>query len=151
MGVWFQVESGARAPIYAQIVAQVEQAIARGELRVGDRLPPVRRLAEELVVNPNTVAKAYRQMERDGLVVTRTGAGTFVSDPALREVDARDLNLLAERMDVIIGRGMGLGMEPEELAQLFRQRLARFRPEAEEGARGSSLPDPSGGEDDGDG
>ena len=109
----------------------------------------MRRLAEELVVNPNTVAKAYGQMERDGLVVTRQGAGTFVSDPALREVDARDLNLLIERMDVIIGRGLTLGMGPEELTELFRQRLSRFG-HADEGETGASSASKAGpGTDDG--
>jgi len=126
MGLWFQVTPGSDQPIYAQIVAQVEGAVARGELRPGDRLPPVRRLAEDLVVNPNTVAKAYRQMELSGLVVTGRGAGTTVADPALRDVQARDLALLTERLDTVIGRALALGMDAEAVRKLFDERLKGF-------------------------
>ncbi len=135
MGIWVQISTGSSQPIYAQIVTQVEAAVARRELQPGDKLPPVRRLAEELVVNPNTVAKAYSLMEQAGLVATRKGAGTFVRDPKLRTPDARDLNHLTERMDTLISRGASLGLEPHALRDLFRDRLARFentRKETEE-------------------
>ena len=125
MGIWIQISSSG-APIYAQIVAQVESAVARGELKPGDKIPPVRKLAEELVVNPNTVAKAYRQMEQMGLVETRKGAGTFILDPKLRKADARDLARLAEQIDAVIGHGMSLGMTEKELRELFEQRLSTF-------------------------
>jgi len=127
MGLWIQIEPGSSQPIYAQIVAQVEQAVATGELQPGDRLPPVRGLAEELVVNPNTVAKAYSLMEQGGLVATRKGSGTFVADPATRSADARDLNQLGTRMDTIISRGLSLGLDDTALRNMFRERLARFR------------------------
>ena len=126
MGIWIQIAPGTDQPIYAQIVAQIEAAVAKGDLRPGDRLPTVRQLAEELVLNPNTVAKAYRLMEMSGLVATRKGAGTFVSDPALRQTDARDLNLLGERLDTVIGRALSLGLTPEQLRELFERRLAQF-------------------------
>jgi GntR family transcriptional regulator len=125
MGIFIQISSSG-APIYAQIVAQVESAVARGELKPGDKIPPVRKLAEELVVNPNTVAKSYRQMEQMGLVETRKGAGTFVLDPKSRAVESRDLDRLAEQIDTVIGRGMSLGMSERELRELFEQRLSTF-------------------------
>lgn len=125
MGIWIQISSSG-APIYAQIVAQVESAVARDELRSGDKIPPVRKLAEELVVNPNTVAKAYRQMEQMGLVETRKGAGTFILDPSLRTAGTRDLQQLAEQIDAVIGRGMSLGMTEQELRALFEERLSTF-------------------------
>ena len=131
MGIWFQVTPGSEQPIYAQIVAQVEGAVARGELRPGDRLPPVRRLAEDLVVNPNTVAKAYRQMEMSGLIVTGRGAGSAIADPALRDVKARDLGLLTERLDTVIGRALALGMDVEAVRQLFGERLKGFTEDRE--------------------
>jgi GntR family transcriptional regulator len=131
MGIWFQVTPGSEQPIYAQIVAQVEGAIARGELRPGDRLPPVRRLAEDLVVNPNTVAKAYRQMELSGLIVTGRGAGTTIADPTLREMKARDLSLLTERLDTAIGRALALGLDAEAVRALFEERLKRFTEDRE--------------------
>jgi GntR family transcriptional regulator len=131
MAIWFQVTPGSEQPIYAQIVAQVEAAVARGELRPGDRLPPVRRLAEDLVVNPNTVAKAYRQMELSGLIVTGRGAGSTVADPALRDIRARDLALLGERLDSVIGRALALGLDAEAVRKLFEERLKRFTEDRE--------------------
>jgi len=126
MGIWIQISTGSSQPIYAQIVAQVESAVARRELQPGDKLPPVRRLAEELVVNPNTVAKAYSLMEQAGLVTTRQGAGTFVADPSLRAPDARDLHHLTERIDTLISRAISLGLSSKALRDLFGDRLTRF-------------------------
>jgi GntR family transcriptional regulator len=126
MGLWIQISAGSNEPIYNQIAEQVGQAIARGQLSAGDRLPPVRKLAAELVINPNTVARAYEVLERAGLVTTKTGSGTFVSDPKLRSGSAADMNMLAERMDTIIGQGLNLGFENKELLALFRRRLGKF-------------------------
>jgi DNA-binding transcriptional regulator YhcF (GntR family) len=67
-------------PIYLQIIESFQRAIARGELRAGDRVPAVRELAGRLVVNPNTIQRAYQELERDGLFVTRRGLGTFVAE-----------------------------------------------------------------------
>jgi len=126
MGLWIQISAGSNEPIYSQIAEQVGQAIARGQLSVGDRLPPVRKLAAELVINPNTVARAYEVLERSGLLTTKTGSGTFVSDPKLRSGSAADMNMLTERMDTIIGQGLNLGFENKKLLALFRRRLGRF-------------------------
>ena len=124
--LWVQISPGSGEPIYRQIVEQIGEAIARGELASGDKLPAVRKLAAELVVNPNTVARAYSCLEQTGLVVTKTGSGTFVSDPKLRKSDAADMNILTERMDGLIARGLNLGVEASDLAGLFERRLARF-------------------------
>ena len=126
MTLWIQISSGASEPIYEQIVAQVGRAVAGGELSVGDKLPPVRRLASELVINPNTVAKAYNILERQGLVSSKTGSGTFVADPALRHTDAAQVNILAERIDNVIAQGLNLGLGPPELRKMFDARLSRF-------------------------
>lgn len=71
-------------PIYLQIIHQVKYLVASGRLSAGDELPPIRTLAEQLLVNPNTVARAYRELEAAGVVVTRHGAGTHVSDAESR-------------------------------------------------------------------
>jgi len=126
MGMWIQILPGSDEPIYIQVAEQISQAIARGELTSGDKLPAVRKLASEIVINPNTVARAYSRLERAGLVTTKTGAGTFVSDPQLRKGDAADINMLAERMDTIITRGLNLGMESRQLTALFENRLKKF-------------------------
>jgi GntR family transcriptional regulator len=126
MTLWIQISSGSEKPIYQQIVEQVSEAVARGVLRVGDKLPAVRALASELVINPNTVARAYTILERDGLVTTKTGSGTFVSDPKLRSGDAAEINLLAERMDTLIARAVNLGLDRSALLTLFEKRVEKF-------------------------
>ena len=126
MGLWIQILPGSGDPIYIQIVEQISEAIAKGELGVADRLPAVRKLASELVINPNTVARAYNCLEQVGLVISKTGSGTFVSDPKLRSSDAADMNLLGERMDTIITRGLNLGLKEQALIAMFKDRINRF-------------------------
>ena len=87
----FRINPQSGVPMYLQLIEQVRHAIELGALRSGDQLPGMRRLAEQLVMNPNTVAKAYREMEHAGLIVLRHGAGAFVAEttdgnrPAVRE------------------------------------------------------------------
>ena len=126
MALWIQISPGSGEPIYVQVFEQIGEAIARGELSSGDKLPAVRKLAAELVINPNTVARAYSRLEQAGLVTTKTGSGTFISDPKLRKSDAADINILTERMDTLIARGLNLGLEARDLRDLFEGRLARF-------------------------
>jgi len=126
MAMWIQILPGSDEPIYLQVAEQISRAIAKGDLVSGDKLPAVRKLASELVINPNTVARAYTQLEQAGLVVTKTGSGTFISDPRLRRSDAADINAVAERMDTLITRALNLGIEAQDLTELFGSRLARF-------------------------
>ncbi len=126
MALWIQILPGSREPIYVQVAEQISKAIARGELASGDKLPAVRKLAAELVINPNTVARAYSRLEQAGLLTTKTGSGTFVADPKLRITDAADINMLTERMDTLITRGLNLGLKAQDLISLFESRLAKF-------------------------
>jgi len=133
MALWIQISPGSNEPIYAQIVAQISQAIAKKELSPGDKLPAVRKLAAELVINPNTAAKAYTVLEQQGLVTTKTGAGTFVTDPKLRNRDPSDLNILTQRIDNIISQALNIGLPPEDISDTFKARLARFGGQAKKG------------------
>jgi GntR family transcriptional regulator len=126
MALWIQISPGSNEPVYMQVVSQISQAIAKGQLATGDKLPSVRRLAAELVINPNTVARAYMLLEQTGLVTTKTGSGTFVSDPKLRQHDAADINILTERMDSLITRALNLGLKSDDLVILFQDRVAKF-------------------------
>ena len=126
MVLWIQITPGSDEPIYVQIVEQVGEAIAKGQIVAGDKLPAVRKLAAELVINPNTVARAYTILEQSGLVTTKTGSGTFIADPKLRTKDATDVNILAERIDSLIARSLNLGLEPEDIISMFKGRLAKF-------------------------
>ncbi|MDR1470629.1 MAG: GntR family transcriptional regulator [Spirochaetaceae bacterium] len=78
--VVFSLSGTGSVPVYRQIITQIEHGVLSGRLKAGDRLPTIRALAVELKINPNTIAKAYGELEIRGLLVTRVGSGTFISD-----------------------------------------------------------------------
>jgi|SRR5580693_3899032 GntR family transcriptional regulator len=80
MGIWFNINPAAPMPLYAQLERAIRFAIGTGELGIGDKLPTVRQLAVDLAINANTVAKVYAQLERDGVLQTTRGVGTFVKE-----------------------------------------------------------------------
>lgn len=109
-------------PIYQQIVNQVKYLTASGRLTAGEQLPPVRKLAEQVLVNPNTVARAYRELEASGVLTTRRGAGVFVSD-GVSPLSRREQNrILNERLDQLIAEARQMDVDVETLVKLLRQR-----------------------------
>jgi GntR family transcriptional regulator len=133
MALWIQIASGSDEPIFVQIVSQVSRAIATGELAVGEKLPPIRELAAELVLNPNTVARAYALLEQRGMVTTKAGSGTFVADASLRSGDGAQISILAQRMDNIITQGVNLGLSPGDIVDMLKARLKHFLEAAKKG------------------
>jgi GntR family transcriptional regulator len=109
-------------PIYRQIVNQVRYLVAAGRLAPGEELPPIRTLAEQLVVNPNTVARAYLELEHAGIVTKRHGSGTYVSENGSPLKRAERLKLLTQRIDPLLAEAKHLEIGLEELQQLIRQR-----------------------------
>ncbi|APW60785.1 GntR family transcriptional regulator [Paludisphaera borealis] len=109
-------------PIYLQIVNQVKYLVASGRLSAGEELPPIRVLAEQLVVNPNTVARAYRELEGAGLVEKRRTAGTYVADNGSRLARGERLKILAERIDALLAESRQLGVSLEDVLDLIRKR-----------------------------
>ncbi len=132
MPLWIQITPGSNKPIYIQIVEQICDAIVMGKLAVGQKLPAVRKLAAELVINPNTVARAYKTLEQARLVTTKTGSGTFITNPKLQEFDAVDYNILLERINAVVSRGLSLGLEPEQLRLMFLKSLNKFTQDNDE-------------------
>jgi GntR family transcriptional regulator len=119
-------------PIFLQIVQQVKHLVASGRLAAGDELPPIRALAERLVINPNTVARAYRELEMAGLVVKRGTTGTFVSAAGSPLARRERRKILSQRIDALLAEARNLGVEFDEVLELLRQRNAELpRPEAE--------------------
>lgn len=116
-------------PIYRQIVNQVKYLVAAGRLEPGEELPPIRGLAEQLVVNPNTIARAYLELERAGVVTKRHGSGTYVSDGGSPLKRTERLRLLHQAADALLAEARHLGVELEELVQLIRQRSRAMQPE----------------------
>lgn len=126
----FVLNHRSRVPIYAQLVAAVRQAVARGELKPGDQLPTVRQLAVDLRINPNTVAKAYQEMERAGMIITRQGRGTFVAPQAPPVAAEENRDRIAQLVRECVGEAAALGCAPQEFARLvteFAQSIAAVR------------------------
>jgi len=117
----FHVDSDSPTPIYAQLDRSIRAAIATGELEPGSQLPTVRQLAVDLAVNANTVAKVYTQLERDGILETRRGVGTFVRDvPSPQPARARREGELRELIRRFIGDAALLGFTLPELIDQLR-------------------------------
>jgi GntR family transcriptional regulator len=113
-------------PIYVQLMNQIKYLVASGRLKAGEQLPPVRKLAEQLLVNPNTVARAYRELEREGLVISRQGSGVFVSDGVSPLARREQQRLLLERIDMLLTEARQMKVDVETLIGLVRQRSASF-------------------------
>ena len=119
-------------PIYLQIVNQVKYLVASGRLAPGEELPAIRVLAERLMVNPNTVARAYRELELAGVVEKRRTAGTYVSDAGSRLARRERLKIITERIDALLAEARTLGIGADEVIELVRQRDELLQPDPEE-------------------
>jgi GntR family transcriptional regulator len=120
----FLIDASSMVPIYAQIVGQVRAGVASGTLRAGDPLPSARQLASELRVNPNTVAQAYRELDREGLTTVQRGQGTFVAALAngrREEERARVARDLVERM---LAEAARIGVAPADLRRAVDEVMA---------------------------
>jgi GntR family transcriptional regulator len=114
-------------PIYLQIANQIKYLASSGQLRTGDELPAIRTLAEELVVNPNTVARAYRELEIAGIVEKRRTAGTFISDAGTRLARRERLKIIIQRLDALVAEARQMGVSLDELTDLLRERDALLK------------------------
>ncbi|HEY8746448.1 MAG TPA: GntR family transcriptional regulator [Tepidisphaeraceae bacterium] len=117
-------------PIYLQIVNQVKYLVAAGRLAAGEELPPIRTLAEQLTINPNTVARAYRELEVAGVVEKRRTNGTYVSEAGSRMARRERLRVLTERIDALLAEARQLDFSIDEILDLLRQRDHIMRPAA---------------------
>jgi len=119
-----QIDPRDPTPIYAQLDRGIRVAIAHGKLKTGDQLPTVRQLAVDLRVNANTVAKVYLALEREGIVQTKRGVGTFISDsrpPAVH--DAHRERRLKELVDRLLADAASIGFSPREIARYLSRRV----------------------------
>ena len=109
-------------PIYQQIVNQIKYLIASDRLSSGEQLPPVRKLAEQLVINPNTVARAYRELESERILIARRGSGVYVLDDASPLTRRERYRILTERIDMLLAESSQMDVSLEEVIKLLRQR-----------------------------
>lgn len=109
-------------PVYRQIVNQVKYMVASGRLRPGQELPTIRALAEKLVINPNTVVRAYNELQRDGVIESRHGSGSYVAEAAPAPEKARAKQILVPKVDSLLTDATHLKVELREVVELVRER-----------------------------
>jgi GntR family transcriptional regulator len=117
--VEFHLDQGSAVPYYVQLIHQVGQALAFGILKPGDRLPTVKEVVAQVAVNPNTVHRAYRELEHDGLVVSRPGLGTFVAATVPAALAPASYQSLRAELERWIRKARSQGVDDDRLAALF--------------------------------
>jgi GntR family transcriptional regulator len=117
-----RISSKESIPIYLQIVNQIKYMVAAGRLTSDDEMPPIRKLAEQLLINPNTVARAYRELERDGVLVSRQGAGTRIATPKSPFSEDEKTRILTERADALLVEADQLGVPVRDVIHLIEER-----------------------------
>jgi len=118
----FRIDGKSGVPYYRQIIEQLKFAIARGDMQPGDRLPTVRQLAVDLSINPNTVIRAYRELEIEGILDTQQGSGTFIGD---RQPDIDPMEkqrMLDQILTDLLARASAYGYTLEDVLEGLRQR-----------------------------
>ncbi len=121
--ITFSLDGAGGIPIYRQIIQQIENAILSGRIKSGDKLPTIRALSVELKINPNTIARAYNELEIRGVVATQVGSGTFIADISSKTPDTVEA-MKKQRVRDVIARFMqelkDLGVEKGEALEMIR-------------------------------
>lgn len=120
MHIQISVHDG--VPIYRQIVNQVKYMVASGQIQSGEELPPIRVLAKQLLVTPNTIVKAYDELEREQVVQKRQGSGTYVSDFLSPLAKREQHRILAQRADVLLTEAQQMNVSFSDLVELLQER-----------------------------
>jgi GntR family transcriptional regulator len=129
----FSVDPRSGVPIYLQLIEQVKRLVAMGALEPGEQLPTVKQLALDLTINPNTVSRAYHDLERDGVIETSPGRGSFVRSNGVVVDVRRNLTDVARKaLEQAVREGRSLGLEAHELRALFDTVLQRWLPDEQE-------------------
>ena len=123
----FTIDPKSVVPFYRQIIDQVQFAIAGGRLGCGDQLPTVRQLAVELKINPNTVARAYQELEIKGVVSTQMGTGTFIGDEKVEISEVERKRMLDQICTELLSRASAYGFTLEEVIEALSERAEESR------------------------
>jgi GntR family transcriptional regulator len=117
--ITFSLDSGTGVPIYRQIIRQIEHAVLSERMKPGDRLPTIRSLAVDLKINPNTIAKAYNELEIKGILVTQVGSGTYISNKKPAPEEDRRKQKILEILNCFMQEMKRLGVDKKELLTLL--------------------------------
>ncbi len=127
----FNIDPRSGVPIYAQLIDQVKRSIAVGALMPGERLPTVKALAVDLTINPNTVARAYRDLERDGVIETSPGRGSFVRETDVVQTRKNVTDVAAVALEAAIRDARSIGVDRFALEALVERLIARWYAEGD--------------------
>ena len=119
------ITPGDGAPIYRQIIDQVKNLVAAGRLKPGDEMPTIRALAQQLLINPNTVARAYRELETLGLLLSRQGSGTVVADGGSPLARGERMRILNQQADKLLTEAQQLGFDLDTVLDVVEKRHER--------------------------
>lgn len=127
MPVVLTVDPRSGVPIYLQVIEQVKRSVAIGILGAGEQLPTVKQLAVDLTINPNTVAKAYRELERDGVIETAPGRGSFVKSNGVAETTKQAASDVArDAIDGAIREAKSIGLQANDVRDLAEAAISRW-------------------------
>jgi GntR family transcriptional regulator len=124
----FRLDSHSGVPVYRQLIDQVQAAVAAGVLAAGDQLPTVRQVAVDLVINPNTVLRAYREMEIRGTLDTQQGSGTFVADRKIEYSKSERERQLGQLVGEFVSRAGSAGFTVEQLVKALHELSSQSEP-----------------------
>jgi GntR family transcriptional regulator len=125
--VELRIDTNDGTPIYLQIIDQIKRSVALGRLKPEDALPSVRQLALDLTINPNTVARAYLELEHEGVIYKRQGQGTYVSAEALESSRRERYKTVAALFEKAIVEALNFGMSAPEITEAYRQSMRRHK------------------------
>ncbi len=121
-----RLDTAAGVPIYLQLIEQIKYHIATGTLKADDELPSVRTLASSQLINPNTVARAYLELEREGVIYKRRGMGTYVAEKGVSMSAEERLHIVRKLMEKALVEGTQLGLDAASLRRVFEETLEKF-------------------------
>ncbi|AFV12886.1 HTH-type transcriptional repressor YtrA [Thermacetogenium phaeum DSM 12270] len=124
--LWFDIDQRSSIPIYQQLVDKIKEAVARGILSTGEKLPSVRELAARIAINPNTIAKAYQELEREGVIETLRGRGTFVALWKSRVNEEAKRRVIREMTEKMLVEAFYLGLPREELLEIIEETVREW-------------------------
>jgi len=123
----FVIDPATGRPVYRQIIDQVKRDIALGRLKRNDKLPTVRHLASQLLINPNTIAKAYRLLEQQGIITTKPGSGTYIAQLDTTLSAAVRERIVCEQLERLIIDAIHMRIEKSTLTEWFNRTLEKFK------------------------
>ncbi len=122
----FRIDNASDRPVYQQIMDQIKRDIALGRLIKNEKLPTVRQLAGQIAINPNTIAKAYRQLEQEGIIVTKAGAGAFVANLDSNLSKSVRKKLISEELELIAVEAYHMQIDSQTLLEWFNNAVVKF-------------------------